>query len=63
MVPSEAECVDEEELCQHTRERLPLGWTPSPAVPGKLGEAGSVLILTAAGMDDDELAEPSCGSD
>jgi len=26
------------------RERLPLGWTPSPAYPGRLGAAGSVLI-------------------
>ena len=26
------------------RERLPLGWTPSPAYPGRLGVAGSVLI-------------------
>jgi hypothetical protein len=27
------------------RERLPLGWTPSPAYPGRLGVAGSVLIV------------------
>ena len=28
------------------RERLPFGWTPSPAYPGRLGVAGSVLIET-----------------
>jgi hypothetical protein len=27
------------------RERLPFGWTPSPAYPGRLGVAGSVLII------------------
>jgi Crinkler effector protein N-terminal domain len=30
-----------------TRERLPFGWTPSPAYPGRLGVAGSVLIEQA----------------
>jgi hypothetical protein len=28
-------------------ERLPLGWMPSPAYPGRLGVAGSVLITRA----------------
>lgn len=27
-----------------THERLPVGWTLSPAYPGRLGAAGSVLI-------------------
>jgi hypothetical protein len=26
------------------RKRLPLGWTPLPAYPGRLGVASSVLI-------------------
>ena len=29
-----------DEVCK----RLPLSWTPSPAYPGRLGVAGSVLI-------------------
>ena len=29
--------------------RLSLGWTPSPAYPGRLGVAGSVLIPASSG--------------
>ena len=30
--------------CDECCDRLPLGWTLSPAYPGRLGAAGSVLI-------------------
>jgi hypothetical protein len=36
--------VERRKRCQQVRERLPLGWTLSPAYPGRLGVAGSMLI-------------------
>ena len=35
------------ETGDEVRGRLSLGWTPSPAYPGKLGVAGSVLMKLA----------------
>ena len=35
----------ERKMPAKVRERLPFGWTPSPAYPGRLGVAGSMLIV------------------
>ena len=43
-VPNETEDGGQKETVPADRGRLPFGWTPSPAYPGRLGVAGSVLI-------------------
>ena len=37
------------EMGDEVHGRLSLGWTPSPAYPGRLGVAGSVLIPASSG--------------
>ena len=39
------------------RERLPLGWMPLPAYPGRLGVAGSVLITEYHSKSGSELEQ------
>src|SRR5882762_2184025 len=43
-VPNELKMKVRRKTVPADRERLPFGWTPSPAYPGRLGVAGSVLI-------------------
>jgi len=50
-VPNETEDGGQKETVPADRGRLPFGWTPSPAYPGKLGVAGSVLIPASSNAD------------
>ena len=35
----------------HVCDHLPLGWTPSPAYPGRRGVAGFVLIPASSSVE------------
>ena len=43
-VPNELKLEVRRKTVPADRERLPFGWTPSPAYPGRLGVTSSVLI-------------------
>src|SRR5882762_6761244 len=45
-VPNELKMKVRRKTVPADRERLPFGWTPSPAYPGRLGVAGSVLMTS-----------------